>query len=115
MSYSVCAVICAAGKGLRAGFEKNKLLIPFQGTTALEKTLSAFDFPAIDEIVVTASETASLRSPISAAVGSSAAANADITERQTASFSLIAGKRSFISFTILFILPLLPEPDARES
>lgn len=57
MSYSVCAIICAAGKGLRAGFEKNKLLIPFQGTTALEKTLSAFDFPAIDEIVVTASET----------------------------------------------------------
>ena len=57
MSYTVCAVVCAAGKGLRAGFEKNKLLIPFQGSTALEKTLTAFDFPAIDEIVVTASET----------------------------------------------------------
>ena len=54
--YSVCAVICAAGKGQRAGFEKNKLLIPFNGATALEKTLSAFDFPAIDEIIVTASE-----------------------------------------------------------
>ena len=53
---TVCAVICAAGKGLRAGFEKNKLLIPFMGSTVLEKTLSAFDFPAIDEIVVTASE-----------------------------------------------------------
>ena len=53
---SVCAIICAAGKGLRAGFEKNKLLIPFAGSTVLEKTISAFDFPAIDEIIVTASE-----------------------------------------------------------
>lgn len=56
MSYSVCAVICAAGKGTRAGFSENKLLIPFGTSTALETTLSAFDFPAIDEIVVTASE-----------------------------------------------------------
>ena len=55
--YSVCAVICAAGQGLRAGFKKNKLLTPFMGSTALEKTLSAFDFPTIDEIVVAASET----------------------------------------------------------
>ncbi len=54
MSYSVCAIICAAGKGKRAGFEKNKLLVPFQGVTPLQKTLSAFDFPAIDEIIVTA-------------------------------------------------------------
>lgn len=56
MSYSVCAVICAAGKGTRAGFEGNKLLVPFEQSTVLEKTLSAFDFPAIDEIIVTASE-----------------------------------------------------------
>lgn len=54
--YSVCAVVCAAGQGQRTGFEENKLIIPFMGSTALEKTLSAFDFPAIDEIVVTASE-----------------------------------------------------------
>lgn len=54
---SVTAIICSAGKGERAGFEKNKLLVPFMGSTALEKSLSAFDFPAIDEIVVTASET----------------------------------------------------------
>lgn len=53
---TVCAIICAAGKGSRTGFEKNKLLVPFMGGTALETTLSAFDFPAIDEIVVTASE-----------------------------------------------------------
>lgn len=56
MSYSVCAVICSAGKGLRAGFEKNKLLVPFEGETALFKTLSAFDFPEISEIIVTSSQ-----------------------------------------------------------
>ncbi len=56
MSYSVCAILCAAGKGARAGFEKNKLLVPFMGSTPLEKTLSAFDFPAIDEILVTSSQ-----------------------------------------------------------
>ncbi len=55
MKYSVCAVICAAGKGSRAGFAKNKLLIPFEGSTALEKTVSAFDFPAVDEIIITSS------------------------------------------------------------
>ena len=55
MKYSVCAVICAAGQGLRASFSKNKLLVPFQGSTALEKTLTAFDFPAIDEIIVAVS------------------------------------------------------------
>lgn len=55
--YTVCAVICAAGSGIRAGFQKNKLLTPWNGSTVLEKTLTAFDFPAIDEIVVTASET----------------------------------------------------------
>ncbi len=55
MTYSVCAVVCAAGKGLRAGFSKNKLLVPFEGETALFYTLSAFDFPAIGEMIVTAS------------------------------------------------------------
>ena len=56
MKQTVCAVICAAGKGLRAGFEKNKLLVPFENSCALEKTLRAFDFPLIDEIVITANE-----------------------------------------------------------
>ena len=55
-NYTVCAIVCAAGKGNRAGFAKNKLLVPFDASTVLEKTLSAFDFPAIDEILVTASE-----------------------------------------------------------
>ncbi len=56
MKNTVCAVVCAAGKGARAGFEKNKLLVPFMGATPLEKTLSAFCFSSIDEIVVTASK-----------------------------------------------------------
>ena len=56
MKTTVCAIICAAGKGERAGFAKNKLLLPFEGKTVLEKTLSAFNFPAIDEIVVSSSE-----------------------------------------------------------
>ncbi len=54
---TVCAIICSAGKGLRSGFEKNKLLVPLQGERVLTKTLSAFDYPAIDEIVITSSET----------------------------------------------------------
>lgn len=53
---TVCAIVCAAGKGARTGFAKNKLLVPFQGATVLEKTLSAFDFATIDEIVVTAAQ-----------------------------------------------------------
>ncbi len=56
MKYSVCAIICAAGKGLRAGFETNKLLVPLGGERVLKKTLSAFDFSLIDEIVVTSSK-----------------------------------------------------------
>lgn len=56
MKTTVCAIICAAGKGERAGFEKNKLLVPFEGATVLEKTLSAFDFPSINELIITSSE-----------------------------------------------------------
>ena len=56
MNYSVGVIICAAGKGNRAGFEKNKLLVPFGESCVLEKTLRAFDFSAINEIVVTSSK-----------------------------------------------------------
>ncbi len=52
---TVCAVLCAAGKGLRTGFSKNKVLTSFMGSTPLQKCLCAFDFSAIDEIIVTAS------------------------------------------------------------
>jgi 2-C-methyl-D-erythritol 4-phosphate cytidylyltransferase/2-C-methyl-D-erythritol 2,4-cyclodiphosphate synthase len=56
MTPTIGVIVCAAGKGTRAGFKKNKLLIPFEGSTVLEKTLSAFNYPAIDEIIVTSSE-----------------------------------------------------------
>ncbi len=51
----VGVIVCAAGKGLRAGFACNKLLIPYGEERVLTKTLSVFDFPLIDEIVVTSS------------------------------------------------------------
>ena len=54
---SVSVIICAAGKGLRAGFEKNKLLIPIHGTPVLQKTLQAFCLDEITEIIVAHSPT----------------------------------------------------------
>ena len=51
----VSAIICAAGKGERAGFSKNKLLAPLYGAPALFHTLQAFDIPTVDEVVVTSS------------------------------------------------------------
>ncbi len=52
--HTVGVIICAAGKGVRAGFSCNKLLVPYSGERVLKKTLSAFDFPAVSQIVVTA-------------------------------------------------------------
>ena len=49
---SVSVIICAAGKGLRAGFGKNKLLVPLDGTPVLQRTLQAFYFENIDEIII---------------------------------------------------------------
>lgn len=54
---SVSAIICAAGKGERAGFEKNKLLAPLFGAPALYHTLKKFDIPEIDEVVIASSKT----------------------------------------------------------
>lgn len=56
MKPTVCAIICAAGKGLRAGFEKNKLLTLIDGEPVIKKTLDAFSFPAIKEIILSVSE-----------------------------------------------------------
>ncbi len=39
----ISVIVCAAGKGERAGFNKNKLLIPVNGAPVLHYTLSAFD------------------------------------------------------------------------
>lgn len=52
----ISAIICAAGKGERAGFGKNKLLAPLYGEPALFHTLKKFDIPQIDEVIVASSE-----------------------------------------------------------
>lgn len=52
----ISVIICAAGKGERAGFGKNKLLVPLLGEPALFHTLKKFDIPEIDEVIVTSSE-----------------------------------------------------------
>lgn len=50
-------ILTCAGKGLRAGFEKNKLLIEFDGTTTLMRTLDVFlSCNLIDQYIVTASK-----------------------------------------------------------
>ena len=56
MKEKVSAIICAAGKGERAGFGKNKLLAPLFGAPALYHTLKKFDIYEIDEVVVTSSK-----------------------------------------------------------
>ena len=45
-------VVCAAGVGSRAGFDKNKLLIPYQGECALSRLLAKLQCPEIDEIIL---------------------------------------------------------------
>lgn len=55
MKYKVSAIICAAGKGERAGFDKNKLLTPLYGAPALWHTLKKFDIPEINEVIVASS------------------------------------------------------------
>lgn len=53
---TVSAIICAAGKGERAGFGKNKLLAPLFGAPVLYHTLKKFDIPEIDEVIITSSK-----------------------------------------------------------
>ncbi len=52
----VSAIVCAAGKGLRAEFGRNKNLLPLCGAPVLYHTLRQFDIPEIDEVIVTSSE-----------------------------------------------------------
>lgn len=53
---NVCALICAGGKGTRAGFNKNKLLKDVLGIPVLERTIAAFAAAGISEIVVAAAK-----------------------------------------------------------
>ncbi len=52
MSYSVCAIICAGGRGARTGFARNKLLEKYGEKTVLELAVAAFDFPTVTEIIL---------------------------------------------------------------
>lgn len=57
MTHKISVIICAAGKGERAGFGKNKLLAPLYGAPALWHTLKKFDINGVDEVIVTSSKT----------------------------------------------------------
>lgn len=53
----VTLILACAGKGMRAGFEKNKLLVPINGLTVLERTLNAFiKSGLIYQYIITASK-----------------------------------------------------------
>lgn len=52
---SCSVIICAAGKGERAGLGKNKLLFPLFGAPALYHTLKKFKTDWIDQVIVTSS------------------------------------------------------------
>ncbi len=52
----VSAIICAAGKGERAGFSTNKLLAPLYGAPAIWHTFTKFDIPEVDEVIVAAAK-----------------------------------------------------------
>lgn len=49
---TVSVIVCAAGKGTRAGFSENKLFAPVNGISVLERTLLAFCIPAVHQTVV---------------------------------------------------------------
>ena len=49
---SVSVIICAAGKGMRAGFHKNKVLVEFGGIPVIERTIAAFMHTEITQILV---------------------------------------------------------------
>ena len=51
---SVGVIVCAAGRGTRANLNTNKMFAPLQGQTVIERALSAFAYPDVQQIVVTA-------------------------------------------------------------
>ena len=52
----VTLILTCAGKGVRAEQGKNKLLVSIDGTTCLERALSAFSNCGINDIIITASK-----------------------------------------------------------
>lgn len=107
----VTAIICAAGKGERAGFDKNKLLAPLWGAPALWHTLNKFDMPEIDEVIITSSkddfeEISALAAPFDFAVVAGGATRTESVknalEVATGDIVLIHdGARPFLSRTLI--------------
>lgn len=52
----ISVIVCAAGRGERAGFDKNKLLAPLYGAPVLWHTLKKFKSDKIDEVIITSSK-----------------------------------------------------------
>lgn len=53
----VSLILACAGKGVRAGFDKNKLLVELDGSTCFEKTFEFFDnCKLIDQIIIAANK-----------------------------------------------------------
>ena len=53
----ISCIIACAGKGVRAGFQKNKLLVEVDGITCLERTVKAvYNSSLVDEIIAVASK-----------------------------------------------------------
>ena len=49
---SVSVILCAAGKGTRAGFSNNKIFALYEGIPVIERTISAFLLPEITQLIV---------------------------------------------------------------
>lgn len=49
---SVSVILCAAGRGSRAGFSENKVFASYEGIPVIERTLTAFLLPEIDQILL---------------------------------------------------------------
>ncbi len=50
---NISVILCAAGKGTRAGFSKNKVFALYEGIPVIERTITAFLLPEITEIILT--------------------------------------------------------------
>ena len=49
---SVSVILCAAGKGTRAGFSNNKIFALYEGIPVIERTIAAFLLPEITQLIV---------------------------------------------------------------
>ena len=103
----ITAIICAAGKGTRAGFDGNKLFAPYLGVPVLERTIAAFLRPDISQIVVTYNandektmQTLAKKYPIELVLGGDTRTRSVYNALQTATGEIVLihdGARPFVS------------------